>query len=192
MYLSCEASPPGGVTGCGYLSGARCRLAYGPAEATATHCGLTFLVPAHLGSPGKKAVKRVCVCVWILKITPHLAYVDTLPCWTLMSAKQAINDKLRDCVATYNKKGLQVEKNKISEYFAKLQARAWLSHALCAPGQHTAKRRRKFTRLPRSCLQICQIFTDWKMALSDSAEKLFSWLLTTAPTRTHDVWSPVR
>ena len=25
--------------------------------------GFTFLVPAHLGSPGKKAVKRVCVCV---------------------------------------------------------------------------------------------------------------------------------
>ena len=22
----------------------------------------TFLVPAHLGSPGKRAVKRVCVC----------------------------------------------------------------------------------------------------------------------------------
>ena len=25
--------------------------------------GFTFLVPAHLGSPGKMAVKRVCVCV---------------------------------------------------------------------------------------------------------------------------------
>ena len=25
--------------------------------------GFTFLVPAHLGSPGKRAVKRVCVCV---------------------------------------------------------------------------------------------------------------------------------
>jgi len=23
----------------------------------------TFLVPAHLGSPGKRAIKRVCVCV---------------------------------------------------------------------------------------------------------------------------------
>ena len=27
--------------------------------------GFTFLVPAHLGSPGKRAVKRVCVCVII-------------------------------------------------------------------------------------------------------------------------------
>ena len=25
--------------------------------------GFTFLVPAHLGSPGERAVKRVCVCV---------------------------------------------------------------------------------------------------------------------------------
>jgi len=25
--------------------------------------GFTFLIPAHLGSPGKRAVKRVCVCV---------------------------------------------------------------------------------------------------------------------------------
>ena len=26
--------------------------------------GFTFLVPAHLGSPGKRAVIRVCVCVY--------------------------------------------------------------------------------------------------------------------------------
>ena len=25
--------------------------------------GFTFLVPAHAGSPGERAVKRVCVCV---------------------------------------------------------------------------------------------------------------------------------
>ena len=28
--------------------------------------GFTFLVPAHLGIPGKRAVKRVCVCVCFL------------------------------------------------------------------------------------------------------------------------------
>ena len=28
--------------------------------------GLTFLVPAHPGSPGKRAVKRACVCVCVL------------------------------------------------------------------------------------------------------------------------------
>jgi len=37
---------------------------------------------------GKLAVK------WISKIPPHLAYVATLPCETLMSAKQAIIDIL--------------------------------------------------------------------------------------------------
>jgi len=26
--------------------------------------GFTFLVPAHLGSPGQRAVKHVCVCVY--------------------------------------------------------------------------------------------------------------------------------
>ena len=29
--------------------------------------GFTFLVPAHSGSPGKRAVKRVCVCVCVNK-----------------------------------------------------------------------------------------------------------------------------
>ena len=28
--------------------------------------GFTFLVPAHPGSPGQRAVKRVCVCVKLL------------------------------------------------------------------------------------------------------------------------------
>jgi len=31
----------------------------------------TFLVPAHLGSPGKKVVKRVCVCL-ILTILQYI------------------------------------------------------------------------------------------------------------------------
>ena len=42
---------------------------------------------------------------WILKIPPHLVYVATLPCETLTSAKQAINDKLQGSVATYLKCG---------------------------------------------------------------------------------------
>ena len=37
--------------------------------------GFTFLVPAHLGSPGKRAVKRVCVCVCVcsfINVPPFL------------------------------------------------------------------------------------------------------------------------
>jgi len=36
-----------------------------------------------------------------IKSPPRLAYVATLPCETLISAKQAINDKLQGSVATY-------------------------------------------------------------------------------------------
>ena len=39
--------------------------------------GFTFLVPAHLGSPEKKAVKRVCVCVLnerLFKVTGSYIY----------------------------------------------------------------------------------------------------------------------
>ena len=74
---------------------------------------------------------------WILKTQPHLAYLATLPRETLLSAKQAIDDKLQGIVATYSrcggvvnsqiKKGLllslRVKKCKIGEYLAKLQAR---------------------------------------------------------------------
>ena len=62
----------------GCLSRARCRLAYGPADATATpyvfskiQIGSTFLVPAHPGSPGKRAVKCVCVCVCVCYYLLH-------------------------------------------------------------------------------------------------------------------------
>jgi len=37
----------------------------------------------------------------VYEIPPHQACVATLPCETLMSAKQAINDKLQGSVATY-------------------------------------------------------------------------------------------
>jgi len=40
--------------------------------------GFTFLVPAHPGSPGQRAVKRVCVCVCILKgRTAYIQCFDT-------------------------------------------------------------------------------------------------------------------
>jgi len=58
---------------CDYLSGARCRLAYAqlmPLPLTVScfskiQIGFTFLVPAHPGNPGQKAVKLVCVCVCV-------------------------------------------------------------------------------------------------------------------------------
>ena len=38
--------------------------------------GFTFLVPAHLGSPGKRAVKRVCVCVCVCVSNIDVNFTD--------------------------------------------------------------------------------------------------------------------
>ena len=34
--------------------------------------GFAFLVPAYLGSPGKRAVKRVCVCDTVIEFLPSV------------------------------------------------------------------------------------------------------------------------
>jgi len=51
---------------------------------------------------------------WVFKIPPHLVYVATLPCETLMPAKQAINDKLQGSVATHLRCG-EVFNNQIKK-----------------------------------------------------------------------------
>jgi len=58
------------VVGCwrGYLCGARCRLVYSPADATATQSlTVSFLVLAHPGSPRQRFVKWVCVMTLVIK-----------------------------------------------------------------------------------------------------------------------------
>jgi len=63
-----------------WLSGARCRLACAqlrPLPLTVScfstiQIGFTFLVPAHPGSPGHRAVKRVCV--WCVLSTATIAF----------------------------------------------------------------------------------------------------------------------
>jgi len=41
--------------------------------------GFTFLLPAHLGSPGQRAVKRVCVCVYeVTEIRLELKYQNEI------------------------------------------------------------------------------------------------------------------
>ena len=51
--------------------------------------GFTFLVPAHPGSPGKRAVKRVCVCVYCACLCPsfHQYQVLLLDAWVLTSSE---------------------------------------------------------------------------------------------------------
>jgi len=56
--------------------------------------GFTFLVPAHPGSPGQRAVKRMCVCVLkiivimvIIILTYHNDNGVTLQSFTLLSPR---------------------------------------------------------------------------------------------------------
>jgi len=48
--------------------------------------GFTFLVPAHLGSPGKRAVKWVCVCVNVLNLmsSEYVAHSSTAVLFILL------------------------------------------------------------------------------------------------------------
>ena len=55
--------------------------------------GFTFMVPAYLGSPGKRAVKRVCVCVCFLL----LSYIYCLT--YLLSSKHGMLSPFSDTVA---------------------------------------------------------------------------------------------
>ena len=102
----------------------------------------------------------------VKKIPPHLAYVATLPCETLMLAKQAINDKLQGSIAAFLRCGgvvnnqikkslllsLWVKKNKICEYSAKLQAKTWFYRTLSSSFSSVLARRAKCMKQPRSCL----------------------------------------
>jgi len=74
------------MVGCwrGYLSRARCRFAYGPADAIAPHCLLlqviqigfcfTFLVSAQPGSTGQNP--ESCKMVLVVEITCIIEYKD--------------------------------------------------------------------------------------------------------------------
>jgi len=77
----------------GYLSGARCRLACAQLMPlplivscfSKIQIGFTFLVLAHPGSPGHRAVKRVCVCVSLLAfsaLTLLVGWQEGHPVWS--------------------------------------------------------------------------------------------------------------
>jgi len=60
--------------------------------------GFTFLVPAHLGSPGKRAIKRVCVCVCVCAcVCCHATFtflVSLVYYWYILHLKLCIINKL--------------------------------------------------------------------------------------------------
>ena len=58
------------MVGCwhGYLFGADLRMPLAVSCLSKIQIGFTFLLPAHVDSPGQKAVKRVCVRVVVVFI----------------------------------------------------------------------------------------------------------------------------
>ena len=75
-----------------------------------------------------------------IKVLPHLAYVATLPHETLMSAKQAINDKLQGSAATRLRCG-GVVNNQLKKGFLLSPCVNFFKSVNI--WQHAAKRRRK-------------------------------------------------
>jgi len=58
--------------------------------------GFTFLVPAHPGSPGKRAVKRMCMCVCTLSLTNRLR-TGQGPCRTNLHKRRLAQSPSCDC-----------------------------------------------------------------------------------------------
>jgi len=55
-----------------------------------TQIGFTFLVPAQLGSPEKRAVKRVCVCVCVRSKSSNVSF-QHCHCIINLSSSNAVN-----------------------------------------------------------------------------------------------------
>jgi len=53
--------------------------------------GFTFLLPAHLGSSGKRAVKRVCVCVCVLLNLRYSLGLNIIDIHTSTKAKKRLH-----------------------------------------------------------------------------------------------------
>ena len=63
--------------------------------------------------------------IWLLTTSPYLKYAATLPCETLILAKQALNDKLQGSVAAYLRYG-EVVNNQIKKgLLLSLRAKNW-------------------------------------------------------------------
>ena len=77
-----------------------------PLPLTASCCskiqiGFTFLVPAHLGSPRKRAVKRVCVCTCNFRKILLTVECQLLNSWHSLLLAEKVAEKTDDVVACF-------------------------------------------------------------------------------------------
>jgi len=86
--------------------------------------GFTFLVPAYPGSPGQRAVKRVCVCVYTHVLSSDASSIDTLCCNLCLQHKQSMWCSY--CCKPTNNSSLWI------------YCRSCVRHKLCQALQHLA------------------------------------------------------
>ena len=78
----------------------------------------------------------------------------------------------------------------IGEYLAKLQTGEWLSHALCAPGQHTAKIRKSARDNHVLACNLPNIYRFYFFTLRLNNKPFLICLLTTPPRLKYAVTLP--
>ena len=69
--------------------------------------GFTFLVPAHLGSPGKRAVKRMCACVLLLQTGRVRRRAAWVGCVCVRAAATAVTRSLTSGAKCPTRGGLE-------------------------------------------------------------------------------------
>ena len=70
-----------------------------------TKIGFTFLVPAYLGNPGKRAVKRVCVCVCVSNVAVKALHGSAHIPAAAAAAAAAAGARPGDCIAIRSSSG---------------------------------------------------------------------------------------
>ena len=162
---------------CGYLSGAWCRLAHAqlmPLPLTIScsskiQIGFTFLVPAHPGSPGQRAVKRVCVFLNVL-----IASTDT-------TQNSGANERCKDCITNHKDSELQTLRtsHRFAMLVGHLSRTAWNSPASSVqfPAHANIHCSHAPTREPSAAFQ-----TNKKVDESVYLMKYFIWTITKTTT----------
>ena len=109
----------------------------------------------------------------IKKIPPHLAYVATLPSETLMSAKQAINDKLQ-CSESTSEKINQLR-------FDRIMVKSLWCHFLAHPCESSTRKKTTVDWGSRSDWPCYHDHTRWDMPWPCHATRLAAlWQLMTS------------
>jgi len=116
--------------------------------------GFTFLVSAHLGSPGKRAVKWVCVCVCVLQL--HIATVRLIPTVNIFRYSNC-NILIVVFASSYNLLFIKMNERRVSKRTVKPTARftGWYGMRMLIASRECHYR--DDTGQPATKLPLCKI-----------------------------------